>query len=138
MTLIATYACLNSVMQVSDRLMSVNGRAADPESNKSILLFATNSILSFAYTGPAFVRRADTGDWRPMDEWIVEQIIDERIEMGPDGVTPAEYWRNSPLPNLTNNIGQLLGRLANQIDAACQSGAIHAQAPFPLTIVAVG
>lgn len=138
MTLIATYACLNSVMQVSDRLMSVNGRAADPESNKSILLFARNAILSFAYTGPAFVRRADSADWRPMDEWIVEQLIDERVEMGPDGVTPAEYWRNSPLRNLTKDVGQLLSCLANQIDAACRSGAIHAQAPFPLTILAVG
>lgn len=69
MTLIISKASINYILQVSDRLVTMDQKPFDPLSNKSIIYCALNGILSISYTGVAFIGSL------PTDQWIAEKLL---------------------------------------------------------------
>jgi hypothetical protein len=69
MTLIISKSSRDYVLQVTDRLVTRSGASFDPLANKNILFCALNGILSFAYTGHAYIGGT------PTDQWLAEQLI---------------------------------------------------------------
>lgn len=85
MTLRVTFVSGDYVLQVSDRLVSVDRRAGvesyDREANKTVVYFARDAYVSIGYTGLAYLED------RPTDQWIAEKLIGEEVESrrGPSG-----------------------------------------------------
>jgi hypothetical protein len=55
-------------LQVGDRLVSKAGKPFDPLANKNVVLRATDGLLAFGYTGPAYL------DGIPTDVWVADRI----------------------------------------------------------------
>jgi hypothetical protein len=87
MTMIATMAAGNRVIQVSDRrLVWTTGRLADDESNKAICVSCKNAHFSIAYTGLAQIGRAR----KRTDIWLAEHLTDMKAgQMGLESITVA-------------------------------------------------
>jgi hypothetical protein len=60
MTLVLSVATPIYCLQVSDRLLSVNGKPFDRSSNKNVLFLCPEGFLTLGYTGPAFLRGIPT------------------------------------------------------------------------------
>ncbi|MEJ1967054.1 MAG: hypothetical protein WDN03_00240 [Rhizomicrobium sp.] len=87
MTLVLTAASPYWVVQLSDRLVSINtnGRTDvyDPVANKTIVYRATDALVSIGYSGIAYVGNM------PTDEWLAEILWGARLMRGFDGERPA-------------------------------------------------
>ncbi|HEX3173324.1 MAG TPA: hypothetical protein VHQ43_03775 [Solirubrobacterales bacterium] len=68
MTLVLSVSTPAYSLQVSDRLVSKGGAPHDPLANKNVVLRATDGLLTFGYTGLAFL------DGMPTDTWIANQV----------------------------------------------------------------
>ena len=73
MTLILTHVTPDYVMQVTDRLVSQGSRSYDPESNKNVIFFTRNALVSIGYSGLSYLSGI------PTDQWIVETLIGEKL-----------------------------------------------------------
>ena len=123
MTLISSHIHPAFAIQISDRLV-VEKRGAsvkpfDPFSNKSVVFWARDAIVSISYTGQAFV-----GDMT-MDEWVAATLIGrfptkDSITMGKEVVAK---WLD---------IGQATDKLLAGL-RSCEVGA--ATEPFEMVIV---
>jgi hypothetical protein len=65
MTLILSLANARQTIQASDRLLSREGRPADPESDKAIVLQTADARMAVGYTG-----LATTAGWKTHDELV--------------------------------------------------------------------
>lgn len=74
MTLIISKTSRNYVLQVTDRLVTKSGDSFDPLANKNIIFCALNGILSFAYTGHAYIGST------PTDQWLAEKLIGKKLK----------------------------------------------------------
>jgi hypothetical protein len=70
-TLVLTVATPVYALHVSDRLVSKGGTPHDPLANKTVVLRATDGLLTFGYTGPAYIGGV------PTDTWIAEAVSGE-------------------------------------------------------------
>jgi hypothetical protein len=70
-TLVLTVATPIYALHVSDRLVSKGGTPHDPLANKTVVLRATDGLLAFGYTGPAYIGGV------PTDTWIAEAVSGE-------------------------------------------------------------
>lgn len=68
MTLVLAVATPAYPLHVSDRLVSKGGMPHDPVANKSVVFRATDGLLAFGYTGPAFLEGV------PMDTWVADAL----------------------------------------------------------------
>lgn len=70
MTLILARASTDFILQVTDRLTtnSLTYLLFEKVANKNILLFASNSVVTLAFTGDAYL------DNIPIDYWIAERL----------------------------------------------------------------
>ena len=68
MTLILTLVAANKIVQVSDRLLTLNGKVHEENANKAICVSCSNAHFSIGYTGVAEI------DGQRTDYWIVDQI----------------------------------------------------------------
>jgi hypothetical protein len=68
MTLVLHVATPVHALHVSDRLVSKAEIPHDPLANKTVVLRATDGLLAFGYTGPAYVSGV------PMDTWIADAV----------------------------------------------------------------
>jgi hypothetical protein len=80
MTLIISKTSRNFVLQVTDRLVTERieslktFKSFDPLANKNIIFCALNGILSFAYTGHAYIGN------NPTDQWLAEKLIGKKLK----------------------------------------------------------
>lgn len=68
MTLILTRAFYRSVIQVSDRTITVASQHHDLLSNKALLYLLPDALIAISYTGPAYVHTL------PTDQWMAQAI----------------------------------------------------------------
>jgi hypothetical protein len=68
MTLVLSVATPAYSLQVGDRLVSKAGKPFDALANKNVVLRATDGLLIFGYTGPAYL------DGLPTDVWIADRV----------------------------------------------------------------
>ena len=68
MTQIITRATYRSVIQASDRAVTVKGQPYDLLSNKALLCLFRDAIVSIAYTGPAHIQGL------PTDQWVAQEL----------------------------------------------------------------
>ncbi len=80
MTQILTKASARSVIQVSDRAVTVDGAPYDILANKVIILLALDAIVCMAYTGPAYFGGVRT------DQWIAQGISGMVYEGRPEAL----------------------------------------------------
>lgn len=71
MTLALSMITTRFVMQVTDRLVTVDGQPYDQESNKNIIYVAKNAVVTIGYSGLAYLGSITT------DEWIVRTLLGE-------------------------------------------------------------
>lgn len=108
MTLILTQASRNYALQVTDRLVTRNKTPFDQLSNKNLILYARNALVSIGYTGQAMLGETPI----PTDQWLVEKIT---------GIT---YDRVRRPPLLTQkvfpwlDIGRYMQLLKRNLDSA--------------------
>jgi len=74
MTLILARASAEFVLQVTDRLVSLNQKPFDKLANKNILYIASNAVVTLAYTGEAYL------DNIPTDHWIAQKLLGFEID----------------------------------------------------------
>lgn len=92
MTTILTFACPVGVLQVSDRLTSVQSQKPDPKTgqpftrtaydtlaNKALVHCASNAIVTIGHGGPAYLEKL------PTDEWIAEKLWGKQLPRFIDG-----------------------------------------------------
>ncbi|MEX1142865.1 MAG: hypothetical protein WD399_07570 [Thermoleophilaceae bacterium] len=70
MTLVLSVATPAYAMHVSDRLVSKAGVPYDVLANKTVVVRATDGLLAFGYTGPAFIQGL------PTDTWLADVVAD--------------------------------------------------------------
>lgn len=63
MTLVLAVATPAYSLHVSDRLVSKGGAPHDRLANKTVVFRATDGVLAFGYTGPAFIENIPTDSW---------------------------------------------------------------------------
>jgi hypothetical protein len=68
MTLVLAVATPAYALHVSDRLVSKGGAPHDPLANKTVVFRATDGLVAFGYTGPAFIEGV------PTDTWLADAI----------------------------------------------------------------
>jgi hypothetical protein len=105
-TLILTRASKDYVLQVTDRLVTQQGRPFDAASNKNVLYCAQNGIVAIGYTGLAYLGGV------PTDQWIVETIAGFTFER--DRKPPAISFGAFKLKDL----GQSLLLLRKSLESA--------------------
>jgi hypothetical protein len=103
MTLVLSVSTPAYALHVSDRLVSKAGRPHDPFANKTVVVRATDGLLAFGYTGPAFIEGV------PTDSWIAE-IVSGAISAG----EPAAV-RYGSFP--VRDVGRTLLRLCERFRA---------------------
>jgi len=131
MTLIISGISKYYAFQIADRLISRAGKPFDPESNKTVLLAASDGVVALSFTGPAYIEHT------PTDQWIVHTITGKPTALGFSLLPIARHERNL-LAN-KSKIGGVLADLAVAINAAFSSATPPAlQGAFPLRIVASG
>lgn len=107
MTLILRARAPGFVIQASDRMVSLRRGTAleqyDAASNKSLIYYAEDGILTLAYTGLAYIARKTT------DQWIAETMCGVPF---PEGCTQSyRYVREWRLINAAlRNVGEALDR----------------------------
>lgn len=71
MTLILTAAFNRAAVQVSDRLVTLqgSGRQHDPVANKSVICQTSDGLFAFGYSGPAYVGDVTTDSWLAANLW---------------------------------------------------------------------
>jgi hypothetical protein len=69
-TLVLAVATPTYSLHVSDRLVSKGGAPHDRLANKTVVFRATDGVLAFGYTGPAFI------DNIPTDTWLADALAD--------------------------------------------------------------
>jgi hypothetical protein len=99
------------VLQATDRLVTRDQAAFDELANKNILCCARNALVSFAYTGFAYL-----GDI-PTDQWVVEQLIGKPLPRGRDGRIPVVMGGH--ITSL--DIGRSLKILEEKLNAAAST-----------------
>jgi hypothetical protein len=131
MTLIVSAASLKDIRQVTDRLVSSRGKPFDPSSNKNLVIFARDAILTSAYTGTAYVGKLTT------DEWIAEQIVGFPLPRGEEG-QPVTQVSMGGSPEWLQS-GQIALRLKQEFANAVSTGLIPPSlAVSPFEIVFAG
>ena len=73
MTLVLSLSTHAFALHVSDRLVSRGGKPYDPMANKTVVFRATDGLMTFGYTGPAYL------EGTPTDTWIAEAISGESL-----------------------------------------------------------
>ncbi len=71
MTLILTVAATRAVVQVSDRLVTLqgSGQQHDPVANKSVICRTSDGLFAFSYSGPAYIGEVTTDSWLAANLW---------------------------------------------------------------------
>lgn len=105
MTLILTRASINYVLQVTDRLVTLNRVPFDELANKNILYCARNAVVTIGYTGFSYL------NGKPTDQWIVENLTGLTFDR--DRKPPA-FGPGVPNPKL--DIGFSLLRLKTALN----------------------
>jgi hypothetical protein len=105
MTLILSYACPKFALQVSDRLVSDSRGPFEPLSNKSIVSWFPNAIVSISYSGLAYINA------RPTDQWIAERLMGGTLDRDAE----SQHF-DQALNHL--DIGQALRELGHQMVTA--------------------
>jgi hypothetical protein len=88
MTLHITLTSNRFILQLSDRLVSVQRRGSltpfDETANKTVIYFARDGWVSIGYTRLAYLGGI------PTDQWIAEKLIGEELssQRGPSGGIP--------------------------------------------------
>jgi hypothetical protein len=122
------------VLQVSDRLVSVNTKRGiepfDRTANKTVIYFARDAYLTIGYTGLAYLED------RPTDQWIAEKLIGEEVESrrGPSGGIPQQFIAG-PMP-AWSDIGLARRRLRDALIAATGRLPPDLRPHFPQIIIA--
>jgi hypothetical protein len=90
MTLHLTLATAQYVLQVSDRLTSLDPgkRRWDPLANKNVIYIARDGLISVGYTGAAYVGGL------PTDTWIAQTLRGDSL--APQGGRHASVFRDPP------------------------------------------
>jgi hypothetical protein len=90
MTLHLTLATAQYVLQVSDRLTSLDPgkRPWDPLANKNVVYAARDGLISIGYTGVAYIRGL------PTDTWIAQTLRGDSL--APEGGRHATVSRDPP------------------------------------------
>lgn len=74
MTTILSVLIANSVVHVSDRLVTAGDRPWDPFSNKTVVHWGKLHFVAIGYTGSAFAGTT------PTDQWIAEQLTGQELD----------------------------------------------------------
>lgn len=111
------------VAQVTDRLLATQkGEPFDALTNKTVVYWAKDAIVSMAYTGPAYI-----GNW-PTDSWIAwklcGKVLDNFLTTG--GILIMRH------PPVQHQIGQVVRLLEAELS---MSELAHLKNAFALTIV---
>lgn len=114
MTLILTLFNRNSIVQVSDRLLTAAGRGdpIDPLANKTVVYHATNALVVVGYSGQAFIR-----GW-PTDGWIAYNLSGRTL---PAKRFPGLHQRGD---DRWVDVGTALRRLASGLNNEIASGGL--------------
>jgi hypothetical protein len=118
MTLILSLASSWFALQVSDRLVTQAGIPFDPIANKNILYIGLDGIISFGYTGLAYL------DNIPTDQWLVEKMTGLFYTRGERTGT----LRTGQLPRWPP-IGRAVPALRDELNSLLACQAIHPLAP---------
>ncbi len=105
MTLILSQASRWFTLQVGDRLVTQGSHPFDPIANKNVLYFGPDGIVSFGYTGLAYL------DQIPTDQWLVEKMTGLFYERG----ERTGFLRIGRLPQWPS-IGEAVRRLRDELD----------------------
>ena len=91
MTLILSEASWRFAIQVGDRLVTRATTRFNPIANKNVLYLAPDALVSFGYTGPAYLEGV------PTDQWLVEKLTGvsypRRDRLGALRLGPLPSWR---------------------------------------------
>ncbi len=104
MTLVLSVATPAFSLQVGDRLVSKGGVPHDPRSNKSVVCRATDGVLAFGYTGPAFVGGL------PTDTWIADVLTDGACAAQTGALRYGEF----PVRDVGTGLRNLSQRLSSE------------------------
>src|SRR3989304_2699701 len=110
MTLILARASAEFVLQVTDRLVTYTRtkQPFDKVANKNILFFASNAVVTIAYTGDAYL------DGVPTDHWIAERLAG--ITIDPENPPTAQFTANDH----RRDVGQALKIIKDELDKRVQ------------------
>jgi hypothetical protein len=78
-TLVIAVATPSYSLHVSDRLVSKDGAPHDRLANKTVVFRATDGLLAFGYTGPAFIENI------PTDTWLADALAEGCCSRGEVG-----------------------------------------------------
>jgi hypothetical protein len=101
MTLVITVATPTYALHVSDRLVSKGGQPHDPLANKTVVFRATDGLLTFGYTGPAFLGDA------PTDTWVADGLSGGSCKSDVRGIRYGDF----PVRDVGSNLLTLCQRL---------------------------
>jgi hypothetical protein len=101
MTLVIATATPVYALHVSDRLVSKGGSPHDPLANKTVVFRATDGLLAFGYTGPAYIGGV------PTDTWIAESVAGKSLT----GETGALTFGTFPVRDVGTSLSRLCQRL---------------------------
>jgi hypothetical protein len=113
-TLHLAYVCSEFTIHISDRLLTQRAHRWEPNSNKIILVVASNGILTLGYAGSAFVSGINT------DEWLVRVITGQEpvylgVGSGPGmHFLPLQLTVASVIDKVRRHIGLELNRHSNR------------------------
>ena len=126
MTLILSLATPQYVLQVTDRLLTRkvknNISKFDQVSNKNIIYKARDAIVTFGYTGVAYI------DNKPTDTWIVEKLRGKIFSKD-----CREIYLGFESSDQNLDIGQSIRMLSEELTVALKKSPIK-----QFTLVAVG
>lgn len=94
-------------MEVSDRLVTTDGRAFDAEANKTILFLGLDCSVTISYTGLAYIEGMNT------DQWIVERIADQSLNTNGRPAAMGGYAATRQ----SQNLGLTVAYLAKSLEA---------------------
>jgi hypothetical protein len=118
MTLILTFGTPRYIIQVSDRFVTQGQRLFDPVSNKTVIYYAKNAIVSIGYSGLAYLEDV------PTDQWIAQKMRGEdRYPESEPGKPPAmisgraQHWLDigRSMELIRHDCGEVFSRVAPQV-----------------------
>lgn len=124
MTLILGQASHQFVLQVSDRLVTQDGKPFDQISNKTILYVAPDAVISMAYTGLAYL------DGIPTDQWLANIIHGRPLPPGPHATIPTALSLGRTAQWL--HIGPTLELIRERLTIAFASSKLRRKASKPM------
>lgn len=108
MTLLINAITHKWAFNVSDRLLTKNAGGElsqfDKTSNKSIVFFPNDAIVTLSFTGTAFIRSI------PTDRWISETLTEHNLSEGNDFKIIAEGEKRETLFNSINKLTEQLNK----------------------------